>query len=55
MNEKLIEALYETADIYQGRMSELMVLSATAIQRQNRKIDIMEDEINILKSNANIR
>jgi len=38
MNEKLIKELYETADRYQGRMSELCMLAIAVIQRQDALI-----------------
>lgn len=45
MNEKLIKELYETADRYQGRMSELCMLAIAVIQRQDVLIaKFMADE-----------
>jgi len=44
MNEKLIDELYETADRYQGRMSELLKLAASAIQRLESNESFKKDQ-----------
>jgi len=56
MYENLIEELYKTADMYQGRMTDLMMLTIARIQRLEDKVKkesnnnkIIEDISNLLK------
>ena len=50
MDNKLIEELYETADRYSGRMTELLLITIATIQRLEAKIKRESNNTDIIKS-----
>ena len=50
MDNKLIEELYETADRYSGRMTELLLITIATIQRLEAKIKRESNNTDIIKN-----
>lgn len=47
MNKELVKELYETADRYQGRIKELLLLATAEIQKQDLIITQLKEKDNL--------
>ena len=50
MDNKLIEEIYETADRYSGRMTELLLITIATIQRLEAKVKIESNNASVIES-----